>query len=59
MEDKTILSIFGMVLLVVIEMAALHNGIDGVLLSAVIAVIAGLAGYNAQPIIEKIKGLKK
>lgn len=59
MQDKTLLSIVGMVLLVVLECVAIFRGINGMLLSGVIAIIAGLAGYNAKPIVEKLKGLKK
>ena len=32
--------------LVVIELAAIWRGMDGMLLTAVVAVIAGLAGYT-------------
>jgi len=59
MEDKTWLSLAGMVLLVLLECVAMLKGIDGILLSGVIAIVAGLAGYNAGPIVEKLKGLKK
>ena len=56
MEDQTILSLVAMVCLVVLECAALFKGIDGLLLSGVIAVIAGLGGYAFKPVLDKIRG---
>ncbi|UYL65064.1 MAG: hypothetical protein QIT46_gp12 [Methanophagales virus PBV305] len=38
--------------LVILEAIALMNGIDGTLLSVVIAVIAGLAGYTVRKVRE-------
>jgi len=39
--------------LVILEAIALQHGIDGVLFSTVIAVIAGLAGYSVRVVKEK------
>ena len=45
MEDKTTQAIVAMVCITVIEIFAIYNKIDGTILSAVIAAIAGLGGY--------------
>lgn len=42
-KAKTIAAIAG---LVIIEVVALFNGIDGVMFGSVVAAIAGLGGYN-------------
>ena len=39
--------------LVILEVMALRHGIDGVLFSVVIALIAGLAGYSVRVVREK------
>ena len=44
MNHKIIIA--AIVSLSIIEVAALFNGIDGVLMSSVIAIIAGLAGWT-------------
>lgn len=41
--------------LVVIESVALFNGINGVVLSAVIALIAGIAGYKISDYIKEVR----
>lgn len=52
MKDKTIETIVAMLVIMVLEMTAMITlHLDGVLLSSVIAVIAGLAGY-------KVAGIK-
>jgi len=53
-----LVTIFAILGLVAVEVFALSQGINGTLLAGVIAVIAGLGGYNAKPVLEKI-GLKK
>jgi len=46
MNDKTIITITGIGSIVVLEVVALFNGIDGALFGLVIAAISGLAGYQ-------------
>jgi len=54
-ELVTISAILG---LVVLEVFALLQGINGTILSLVMVVIAGLGGYNAKPLLERV-GLSK
>jgi len=46
MEDKTALSIVAIICILILDVTALCNGIDGTLLLACVAAIAGLAGYK-------------
>lgn len=46
MEDKTILKMWAISVLGALEGVALVMGIDGTLFGAVIAAIAGIAGYE-------------
>lgn len=46
MKDKTILGAVAIGAITVLEGIALYKGIDGTVLSTVVAVIAGLAGYT-------------
>jgi len=55
MKLTPIVAIVGIVIL---EAIALANGIDGVLMSGAIAVIGGLAGYQAKTLRDRIKGGK-
>ena len=50
-ELVTVAAILG---LVIIEVVALLNGVNGTLLAAIVAVVAGLGGYNAKPLLEKV-----
>jgi len=60
MKDGTIKCLAAIFAIVVLESIALCNGIDGVLLGTVIAVLAGLGGYSLKPEIDKqLKKLKK
>jgi len=53
MKDHTVLTIFAMAMLTILELYALYKGIDGQIFSLVVAVIAGLAGYKIK---EKLQG---
>lgn len=53
MEDKTILAIVAILILGVLEVTAILHQIDGILLSAVVAIIAGLAGFEARDLLKK------
>jgi len=53
-SENTIKVIVAITGIVIIEIVALGNGIDGILLSGSIAVIAGLAGYHVREILKKI-----
>jgi len=46
MQDETLKTLFAIAGIVALEIAALMSGIDGVALSACIALLAGLGGYN-------------
>lgn len=46
MKDKTVKAMWAMTLLAGLEAWALYNGVDGLLLSSVIAALAGLGGYS-------------
>lgn len=53
MKDSTVLAGIGIAALAAIEIAALTQGIDSVVLGGVVAVIAGLAGYEIKAWREK------
>ncbi len=42
--------------IVVMEITALNHGIDGTLLLASVAIIAGLAGYKVDKLVKALKG---
>ena len=46
MDEGTILKVVAIVCIALLELVALWQGIDGTLLSMVVAVISGLAGYQ-------------
>ena len=46
MKDETIKSVTAIAGLVILECFALSEGIDGLLLGAVVAAVAGIAGYH-------------
>ena len=46
MKDSTVLALAGIASLTVIEVACLFQGINHVILTTVVAVIAGLSGYE-------------
>lgn len=46
MEDKTVLGIVAIGAIAVLEGIALYAGVDGAILSTVVAFIAGIAGYT-------------
>ena len=50
MQDKTALSITAIMAIVILDAIALMNGIDGILLTAAIAVIAGISGYELKSV---------
>lgn len=45
MNEKTLLALFAMGCITVLEIVAVYHHIDGTLFGAVIGVIAGLGGY--------------
>ena len=46
MKDSTILALFGIAALTIIEVACLFRGVDHAVLAGIVTVIAGLAGYE-------------
>ena len=54
MKDKTIIAVAAIFVIGCLEMVALIQGINGVLLSFVIAVISGLGGYEIYAVKDKI-----
>lgn len=46
MEDKTILGCVAIGAITVLEAVALYMGVNGTVLAAVVAAIAGIAGYQ-------------
>lgn len=46
MEDSTLIKLFALTGLTVIECVALYLGVNGALFSLVVAGIAGIAGYQ-------------
>ncbi len=59
MSEKTIMAMLAAVLIAVLEAVALWKGMDGAYFSAVIAVIAGLGGFEIGMWQEKKKGAEK
>ena len=55
MNDKTAIKITAIGAIAFLEGIALLKGIDGVILSMVIATISGIAGYSIRDMIGKIK----
>jgi len=45
MAKRNVEAIFAMICITALEITALLNGIDGIFLSTVIAIIAGLGGF--------------
>ncbi len=45
-ENKNIIIITSIISLTILELFALYKNIDGSLLSLIVSLIAGLAGYN-------------
>jgi len=54
-SDKTAIKITAIGAIAFLESIALYKGIDGVILSMVIATISGIAGYSIRDMIAKIK----
>ena len=54
MNDSTIISIIAILAVVALEIVALMLGHNGILLTGALALIAGLAGYEAKNIQTKI-----
>lgn len=52
---KLVTTLFALLCILILELYAMKLGIDGALLAAVIAVIAGIAGYSVKPIIQMFK----
>ena len=48
MKDETILTIVGIIALLIIEVAALHHGINHAMLEAIVTIIAGRTGYEVR-----------
>lgn len=44
MEDKTILAVIGVISIVILEMFAIYEGINGTALATVVGTIAGIVG---------------
>ena len=55
MNDNTIITVAAIFVIGCLEMVALINGINGLILTAVIAVIAGLGGYEVNAVTHKNK----
>ena len=51
MEDKNLLLLVAMILLCILEIAALIMGINGQLFAGVIATIAAIAGYTGKTLL--------
>lgn len=54
-SDRVVLSIAGIISLTMLETCALLKNIDGAMFGAVIAAIAGIAGYSLKDVIERVK----
>jgi hypothetical protein len=52
MNNETILAVVAVLVLGLLEAFALSKGINGTLFALVSALIAGIAGYKAQPFID-------
>ena len=52
---KAMVSISAIVGLVILECKAIELGIDGVILSIVIAAISGLVGFNLRDVLKKME----
>lgn len=52
---QTIIISVAIICITLIELYALKLGYDGVILAAVIAVIAGIAGFEVKPLIQLFK----
>jgi len=52
-SDNTLIKISAIGSIAFLESIALYKGIDGIILSTVIAVISGLAGYSIKGLIGK------
>jgi len=57
--DRLILPIVAIICIAALEVIAITQGIDGATFGLVVAAIAGLAGWQAKNIKDKIKGVKK
>ena len=51
MQDKTILSCVAIIAIMFLEFGCLLTGIDGVVFSAIVAIIAGIAGYQVKNLV--------
>jgi len=58
MDDHTGLILAALICITVLEVVALLMGIDGVMLSSVLMLIAGLVGYKGSLIMSARKGKK-
>ena len=58
MKGKTIITVTAIGAITAIEMAALSIGMNGILLTAVVAAIAGLGGYEINAVKDKLKNDK-
>ena len=55
MITKAMVSISAIAGLVILECKAIESGIDGVIMSIVIAAISGLAGFNLRDVLKKME----
>jgi hypothetical protein len=55
MKDETIITIIAIIAILILEGLAVFRGMDGTLLAGVIAIVAGLAGYESHKAITEIK----
>lgn len=46
MLDKTLITLFILLCVTILEIAALFNGIDGIVLTSVIGLLAAIGGYK-------------
>lgn len=56
---QLIIAMTAIICLTTIEIYALYQGIDGLLFTIVVAIIAGIAGFEAKPLISAFKSRKK
>ena len=58
MEDKTILSMFAIGGIVLLDAVAIASGMNGILFATSLSAIAGIAGYEIKAIKDFITGKK-
>lgn len=54
MDDSTTVAIVAIISLTIIEVAAISQGINSVLMGIIVAAISGLGGYKLRKVLEKV-----